>query len=110
MSDPEVYRRLDQLEETDKQLANNMNELTVEIRLMVQSMNLMQRTLEKLTEIDDKFEEKFKELKDTNTTAMHNLDIRVTNAESAVGLTKFIGAGFVLALIGLAVTAVFGGG
>lgn len=108
MSDPEIYRRLDQLEETDRKLSNNMSDLTVEIRILVQSTQLMQRTLETLTDIKQEVTVKLTDIKDDQREAHHQLDKRLTNAETAVKMVKFVGAGFVLAIIGIAATAIFG--
>ena len=108
MSDPEIYRRLDQLEETDRKLSNNMSDLTVEIRILVQSTQLMQKTLETLTDIKQEVTVKLTGIKDDQREKHHQLDKRLTNAETAVKMVKFVGAGFVLAIIGIAATAIFG--
>ncbi len=108
MSDPEIYRRLDQLEETDRKLSNNMSDLTVEIRILVQSTQLMQKTLETLTDIKQEVTAKLTEIKESQSEAHHQLDKRLTNTETAVKMVKFVGAGFVLAIIGIAATAIFG--
>ena len=108
MSDPEIYRRLDQLEETDRKLSNNMSDLTVEIRILVQSTQLMQKTLETLTDIKQEVTVKLTDLKESQSESHHQLDKRLSNAETAVKMVKFVGAGFVLAIIGIAATAIFG--
>ncbi len=108
MSDPEIYRRLDQLEETDRKLSNNMSDLTVEIRILVQSTQLMQKTLETLTDIKQEVTAKLTDIKEAQSEAHHQLDKRLTNTETAVKMVKFVGAGFVLAIIGIAATAIFG--
>lgn len=108
VSDQEIYRRLDQLEETDRKLSNNMSDLTVEIRILVKSTQLMQKTLEALTDIKQEVADRFSEIKEDHAETYHEIDKRLTNTETAVKMVKFVGAGFVLAIIGIAATAIFG--
>ena len=96
-----------------------MSDLTVEIRILVQSTQLMQKTLEtltdikqevtvKLTDIKQEVTVKLTDLKESQSESHHQLDKRLSNAETAVKMVKFVGAGFVLAIIGIAATAIFG--
>lgn len=109
MSDPEIYRRLDNLEATDKQLSKTVNDLVVDIRLMVQSMHTMQRTIERLAEVDDKYNTRMSKLEDCNADQHHKLDKRLSNVESGNNMMRFVAAAVVLALVGIAVTAIYGG-
>ncbi|MEI2421858.1 hypothetical protein V6O07_16395, partial [Arthrospira platensis SPKY2] len=88
MSDPEIYRRLDNLEETDKQLSKTVADLVLDIRLMVQSMNTMQRTIERLADVDDKYNTRMKKLEDCNADQHHKLDIRLTNVENGNNIDR----------------------
>lgn len=119
MSEPEIYRRLDQLEQTDRELSSNMNELTLEIRLLVKSTQTMQKTLEVLTDIrqelsvsladiKDELTLKVLDVKDNQSEVNHKFDKRLDNAEIAIKLAKIVGAGFLLSIIGIASTAIFG--
>jgi hypothetical protein len=108
VSDPEIYKRLAQLEETDRKLSNNMSDLTVEIRILVQSTQLMQKTLETLSDIKGEVVGRINEIKGVQSEVNHEFDKRISNTETAMKMVKFVGAGFVLAIIGIAATAIFG--
>ena len=84
--DQEVYRRLDQLEKTDKELTKAVTELTLSVRLMAQSVETLTKATDQNSEIDK----------------------RLIKVESAYGALKLLGGGAALSIIGLAVTAVFG--
>ena len=84
--DQEVYRRLDQLEKTDKELTKAVTELTLSVRLMAQSVETLTKATDQNSEIDK----------------------RLIKVESAYGALKLLGGGAALSIIGLAVTAIFG--
>lgn len=84
--DQEVYRRLDQLEKTDKELTKAITELTLSVRLMAQSVETLTKATDQNSEIDK----------------------RLIKVESAYGALKLLGGGAALSIIGLAVTAIFG--
>ena len=108
MSDPEIYRRLDTLEATDRDLHKSVNQLSLDIGLLVQSTQSMNKMLEKLGEVDSKYASRFEALDKEYSNKIHILDRRLSNTEDGVKMVRFLGAGTVLALIGIAVTALFG--
>lgn len=108
MSDTEIYRRLDNLEETDKKLSSSVTELTMDIRLMVQSMNLMQKTLEKMTSIEEKMSLRF-DASERLTVETHTaFDKRITNIEGSLRVLKLIGSTLIVVLVGAASKSIFG--
>jgi hypothetical protein len=109
VSDPGIYKKLAELETTDNRLSSEVNGLTLEVRLMVQSMQLMQKTLEKLTDVEGKFTNQLTAVVTTQSDVNHKFDKRIENAENVVRYARFLGAGVTLALIGIAVAAIFGG-
>ena len=108
MSDPEIYRRLDNLEATDKDLSRSVNQLALDIGLLVQSTQAMNKTLEKLAEVDDKYSRRMDDLERSQNDLIHALDKRVSNTEDGFKQVRFVGGATVLAIIGIAVTAIFG--
>lgn len=81
-----VYRRLDQLEQADRELTKATTELTISVRLMTQAVETLSRATDQNGEMDK----------------------RLTRVESAYGALKLLGGGAALSIVGLAVTAIFG--
>lgn len=116
MSDPEIYRRLELLEKADQELSKNLVEMTIEIRLMAQSVSELAQSNQKMQRIDEKFTEEIKVLNkrmyvelDKRDKKHEDLKEEFDKNAGALSGVKFIAGAFVIAIIGLAVTAVFGG-
>lgn len=114
-NDSEFNRRLTNLENAERNLSNAVNELITETKLVAQATNSMQRTLEKLGDVYDKFsaqEHKY-------DTALKELDFKYAkqvqllseeiskNKDFRDGYNR-IKWGVIMSFIGLAVTAVIG--
>jgi len=87
--------RIEKLEESYRGLTLAIHDLTMDVRLMAQSMETIKDAIKENGE---------------TRNAVAELEKRLIKVESAYGALKLLGTGAALSIIGLAVTAIFGGG
>lgn len=96
--DPEhqhIHDRIDRAENRHQALDKSITDLTIQIQVMAEGFAQMQKTLSKLSSLWEDY---------------HTVDKRVANIEQSIKAIQVVAGAVVVSIVGLAVTAIFGGG
>ena len=110
MAETEYGRRIGDVEKDTRSIYQAINELTVEIRLLAQSHETTQSSLNRTNQLIEQHHEHDKRLQAVESKVeairsaldvVDDLDKRITSNEAVTGVAKWLTAGIVLAVVGV---------